>query len=69
MAERAHGAQTISLNLDGCDESCEGRDRPTASGPRGGTFNGGGTNGAKGLCSVTGVLAGPGRITGFSGPR
>jgi hypothetical protein len=55
--------QTSSVNLDAWDPSCDGCDRPSTS-DRGGNGSSGGGTAEKGPCSVTGVRAGLGRITG-----
>lgn len=55
--------QTSSVNRDAWDPSCEGCDRPSRSG-RGGNGSSGGGASEKGPCSMTGVLAGLGRLIG-----
>lgn len=61
---QAGNFQTSSVNLDAWEPSCDGCDRPSISG-RGGNGSSGGEAGKEnGPCSVTGVLAGLGRIIG-----
>lgn len=50
------------MNLDACEPSWDGWDLPSTSGRRGG-INGAGP--VENPCSVTGVLAGLGRMTGI----
>lgn len=54
---------TSSVNLDACEPSWEGCDLPSTSGRWGGVSGAGLFE--NGPCSVTGVLAGLGRMTGI----
>jgi hypothetical protein len=53
------------VNLEPCEPSREGCDRPRESGRRGGSSGGGGDGGPNAPSEMTGVLAGLGLVIGM----